>query len=191
MHSEILRGDLEFTIINLSAIGALSKVLPEIDIMRNFEQRVDRHPEGNALNHIINCLARLNWDDSDLIKICVLLHDVGKPVAFKDGHFHGHDEMGVPIAIDIAKRLGFTEPELEVIAWCVRHHMKLHRFDEMKDKKKRMLCEHPCIGHLMIVHEADCFNSPRPCNNDSVLAWMESKKINNDSINIYKEWRAK
>jgi hypothetical protein len=189
VRKEILKGNVLINISKLSADGLLHTMLPEIEVMRNYEQRKDKHPEGNVFNHTCRCLSILQATDSDIIKACVLLHDIGKLLAFNDGHYRGHDKMGVDLAIEVARKLEFSEAEIALIAWCVKEHMKPHVFNEMKTKKKRKLCEHHGLGFLMIVHHADCYTSPRPCNNNTIIEWMLAHNISNDSIDVYISWR--
>ncbi len=63
-------------------------------------------------------------------------------------------------------------PEIEV----------MRNYEQRKDK-------HPGLGYLMIIHHADCYTSPRPCNNNLIIDWMSANNVSNDSLEIYTSWR--
>ncbi len=52
-----------------------------------------------------------------------LLHDVGKPETFTDGHFHRHEATGAAIADAILGRLAVARGVRERVVRLVRHHM--------------------------------------------------------------------
>ncbi len=37
--------------------------------------------------------------------------------------------------------------------------------------------------------DADCYTSPRPCNNNLIIDWMSANNVSNDSLEIYTSWR--
>src|SRR5262249_13272167 len=56
-----------------------------------------------------------------------LLHDVGKPLG------KGHAEKGAVIAGTIARRLGMTEPDVELTEMLVRQHLTMSHLSQRRD----------------------------------------------------------
>lgn len=60
----------------------------------------------------------------DSVKLAALLHDIAKPrTDMGNGHFYGHDVMGVEMVDTIMKRLKFSKTEIERVKKLVRNHM--------------------------------------------------------------------
>lgn len=60
----------------------------------------------------------------DSVKLAALLHDIAKPrTDMGNGHFYGHDVMGVEMVDTIMKRLKFSKTEIERVKRLVRNHM--------------------------------------------------------------------
>jgi tRNA nucleotidyltransferase (CCA-adding enzyme) len=60
----------------------------------------------------------------DSVKLAALLHDIAKPrTDMGNGHFYGHDVMGVTMVDDILRRLKFPKAEIERTKLLVRNHM--------------------------------------------------------------------
>ena len=101
----------------------LERLLPDWLAVRHRPQRnayhrftVDRHLLEAAAQAalLIRSVGR-----PDLLLVGALLHDIGK------GHDGDHSEVGQSIAVDIARAMGFPEPDVEVIGRLVRHHLLL------------------------------------------------------------------
>ena len=61
--------------------------------------------------------------DRPIIRLAALLHDIGKPATFADGHFHQHDEVGARIADAFLRRLRYPRAVAEEVTLLVGHHM--------------------------------------------------------------------
>lgn len=124
--------------------GAFGVLMPELLRLKGCRQSPTHHAEGDVWVHTRLALTRLTSPEfrqifgdeppSVQLKLALLLHDIGKPDAWRevDGHIttHGHAEMGARIAAEIVRRLklyvtgdGIT---LESIAWLVANHMTPH-----------------------------------------------------------------
>lgn len=94
--------------------------------------------EGSVKDHIISVLEQAD-NESPLIKLAALFHDVGKPATYKDREgkktFYGHDVVGVKIFNDIADRMKISNNERAAINFAIGGHMKMHSFCEMRDSK--------------------------------------------------------
>ncbi len=55
--------------------------------------------------------------------MAALLHDIGKPATFADGHFIGHDSVGADLAGAFLERLRSPRSVRERIVHLIRHHM--------------------------------------------------------------------
>jgi putative nucleotidyltransferase with HDIG domain len=62
-------------------------------------------------------------DSSDRLRLAALLHDVGKPSTFADGHFVGHDIEGAKLADELLSSLAFGRREIEPISHLIEQHM--------------------------------------------------------------------
>lgn len=107
----------------LDRTGLLVRLLPEWARLRSLPQRnalhvhtVDRHLVQTAV-HAGERTRRVGRPD--LLLVAALCHDLGK------GLPGDHSEAGVQPITQLAGRLGFTEPEILVLAGLVRHHLLL------------------------------------------------------------------
>ena len=103
--------------------GIWTRILPEWEPVRSRPQRnsyhrftVDRH----LLETVANASARAGRvDRPDLLVMAALMHDLGK------GAEGDHTEAGVEIARRLGARLGFPEPDVDVLAELVANHLLL------------------------------------------------------------------
>ena len=103
--------------------GLLSRLLPEWDRVRSLPQRHPWH-RFTVDRHLVEAAAAAaelthDVDRPDLLLVAALLHDIGK------GWPGDHSEVGEPIAAAIARRMGFSAPDVEVVGTLVRHHLLL------------------------------------------------------------------
>ena len=64
-----------------------------------------------------------------VMKLAVLLHDIGKPATRtvdEDGavHFYGHPQTGVPLALQVMKRLKASTKDCRLVQQVTAHHMR-------------------------------------------------------------------
>jgi [protein-PII] uridylyltransferase len=107
----------------LDTEGLITSLIPDWERIRNRPQRnplhkftVDRHMVETAAN-----AATLTREVArpDLLLIAALLHDMGK------GWPGDHSVTGEVVARDVARRMGLPEPDVELVAAAVRHHLLL------------------------------------------------------------------
>ncbi|HRX43837.1 MAG TPA: HD domain-containing protein, partial [Candidatus Dojkabacteria bacterium] len=71
----------------------------------------------------------------DSVKLAALLHDIAKPrTDMGNGHFYGHDVMGVEMIETIMKRLRFSKTEIERVKTLVRNHMFYYPHSQQEGK---------------------------------------------------------
>lgn len=104
--------------------GLLQYILPELTAGIGMKQ--PGHHIYDVFTHSIEALRTCknsNW----LVRFATLLHDIGKPVTFKEVNgkptFHNHEVAGAHIARDIANRLHFGKEDREKLYMLVRWHM--------------------------------------------------------------------
>src|SRR5271170_4723879 len=107
----------------LDTEGLITSLIPDWERVRNRPQRnplhtftVDRHlveAAGHAAA-LTREVAR-----PDLLLLAALLHDIGK------GWPGDHSVTGEVVARDVGRRMGLPEPDVELVAAAVRHHLLL------------------------------------------------------------------
>lgn len=104
-------------------LNKLVELIPELKLMFNF---LHNHPHHHldVWNHTL--LALSFAENNFVIRLTLLLHDIGKPLCFteKDGirHFHGHPEMSSKLAEKILYRLGYDRQLISLVCYLIRYH---------------------------------------------------------------------
>lgn len=118
---DILLSDNVVECIN-NNLDYLLVLVPEIQYMIGFDQKHPHH-HLDVWNHTLLALS-LSQNDFD-IRLCLLLHDIGKPFSYQEGevrHFKGHAETSSKIARVILKRLNYPSGYIEYICYLVLYH---------------------------------------------------------------------
>ena len=143
--------------------GLLFAILPELSALKQCRQ--NRYHQFNAFDHTLRSFShmeglliadpdqalltihgdplvqKINTAQIPLLKLAVLLHDIGKPevqTTDKDGilHFYDHERQGAPMAEAICKRLKCSKQDEETIGFLVRHHTRpLFLFTALHEQK--------------------------------------------------------
>jgi putative nucleotidyltransferase with HDIG domain len=133
----------------LDDLKILKIIIPEIEIMRGVKQGPYHHldvlrhtletlrqfelllPEFKNnldLRNYLNCVISSGRRRLSLLKLGILLHDIGKPKArrHKDGKiiFQGHERISANISRNIAKRLRLSNDELAALDKMVFWHLR-------------------------------------------------------------------
>jgi poly(A) polymerase len=151
-----------------SNLGLLQHILPEIEAMKNVPQPAEFHPEGDVWDHTMLALDYLPASPEIELSMAVLLHDVGKPLTFKEEdriRFNGHVEVGAEIADKIMRRLRFSKNQQDMVVDLVRQHHKFMEVQNMRQSTlKRFLRSERFDLHLDL-HRIDCKASHRNLEN--------------------------
>ncbi len=144
----------------LDATGLLAEVLPEIARMKGVEQPPLYHPEGDVWTHTLMLLEQLPPQCSMTLAWGALLHDVGKPAAFRRApdriRFDGHVEIGIAIGAEICRRFRFSNDETRQVLALIENHMRFMDAPRMKASTlKRFLRLERFEEHLAL-HRMDC-----------------------------------
>jgi tRNA nucleotidyltransferase (CCA-adding enzyme) len=105
-------------------LGITKVVLPELDRCMETDQ-VNIHHMYNVGQHTI--VAMQNVRSDRLLRLTMLMHDVGKPDTIRtdeDGvtHFKGHEELGSKMAKDIMRRLKFDRDTMDRVCNLIKYH---------------------------------------------------------------------
>src|SRR5580693_3530840 len=120
--------------------GLLATLIPDWDRVRNRPQRNPLH-RFTVDRHLVECAANaaaLARDVSrpDLLLLAALLHDIGK------GWPGDHSISGEVVARDVARRVGLSDADVEIIATAVRHHLLLPVVATRRDLDDPMTLHH-------------------------------------------------
>jgi tRNA nucleotidyltransferase (CCA-adding enzyme) len=107
----------------LARTGVLEHALPELAAQRGVPQ--DKIPGHDLWRHCLAALdgAALVDPINQRLRLTALLHDIGKPGTFADGHFVGHETEGARLAEALLNRIAFPRRETEPIVRLIQNHM--------------------------------------------------------------------
>ena len=100
----------------------LIKLIPEIKHMIDFKHNHPHH-HLDVWNHTLYALS-LSENDFE-IRLCLLLHDIGKPFSYFEGEvrkFKGHAEMSSKMSRQILERIGFDELFIKEVCYLIKNH---------------------------------------------------------------------
>jgi len=147
----------------LDESGLLRQVLPEISAMKGVEQPPQFHPEGDVFVHTLLLLDKLPVGCSKTLAWGALLHDVGKPPTFRVApdriRFDGHVEVGMKMAVEICRRLRFSNDETDQILALVENHMRFADVQRMKESTLKKFLRLPAFDEHLELHRIDCLSS--------------------------------
>jgi len=120
--------------------GLVTALIPDWERVRNRPQRNPLH-RFTVDRHLVECAANaaaLTRDVArpDLLLLTALLHDIGK------GWPGDHSVSGEVVARDVARRVGLSEADSEVVAIAVRHHLLLPVVATRRDLDDPMTAQH-------------------------------------------------
>jgi [protein-PII] uridylyltransferase len=107
----------------LDTQGLITTLIPDWERVRNRPQRNPLH-KFTVDRHLVEAAARAaaltrEVARPDLLLLAALLHDIGK------GWPGDHSVTGEVVARDEVRRMGLPEPDVELVAVAVRHHLLL------------------------------------------------------------------
>ena len=101
----------------------LVKIIPELKYMIGFEHKHPHH-HLDVWNHTLLALS-LSKKDFD-IRLCLLLHDIGKPFSYQDDgdirHYKNHSKVSSYISRLILSRLGYDINYINKICYLIEKH---------------------------------------------------------------------
>jgi putative nucleotidyltransferase with HDIG domain len=105
--------------------------------------------------------------DRPIVRLAALLHDIGKPATFAEGHFLGHDAVGARLAGTLLDRLHAPRAVRDRIVALVRHHMFSYEPNWSDAAVRRFMLKMNGLGpgaldELLALREADNLGSGLP-----------------------------
>jgi tRNA nucleotidyltransferase (CCA-adding enzyme) len=100
--------------------GLLAVIAPELAAQRGIPQ--NKVPGEDLWDHTLRTVDAAPAS-RPVVRLAALVHDIGKPATFGDGHFHHHDVVGARMSIDLLRRLRLPRAAIDDVAHLVRHHM--------------------------------------------------------------------
>ncbi len=122
--------------------------------LKNFGQRVDKHPEGNVLKHTITVVNRSIKEDDIDIAIAAMFHDIGKDetagIHPKKGHIthFGHEKVSANLVNKYKKWIQSVGGDVDSVHYIVKNHMRYKQLSDMRPKKQADLKSHPLFSKL-------------------------------------------
>ncbi len=104
----------------LSDLGILAVICPELEECKHTPQ--DKAGAEDVFEHSLATADATPANDLAL-RLAGLLHDIGKPDTFADGHFHQHEFVGEQKARQILRRWKFDKETVHEVTHLIRHHM--------------------------------------------------------------------
>jgi len=160
----------------LDEVGLLQVVLPEVAAMKGQKQPPQFHPEGDVFEHTVLML-NLTEERSAQLAFAALLHDVGKPLTYREAdriRFDGHAAVSGDLARDIMRRLRFSNEDTDAVDYSVRHHMRFMDVQRMKESSLRRMVAAPTFPLELELHRLDCLASHGELDNyDFLVAFCE------------------
>jgi len=146
----------------LDKLRLLQEILPEVAALKFKPETHEHHPENsNTFGHTLKALEFAD-DAKPMELIAILLHDVGKTTtqglkSTSHHTYHRHDAVGAVLVEALAKRLNFSNKEVELLVFTTKNHMRFHKILEMKPSKIMKLVGHDNFQELSVVCAADSF----------------------------------
>lgn len=143
--------------ILLAFPDVLGEVLPEITPAVGFDQK-NCHHCYDVWEHTARSVAAA--DDDPILRMTMLLHDLGKPLSFTldaagTGHFLGHAKISRALAENILRRLRFSTGDREDILLLVEQHDRPIAPTEKSVRRALMKFGERNLRRLLKVKRAD------------------------------------
>ena len=141
-----------------------AQFLPELRPTFGFEQH-NPHHSYDVWEHTLHAVEAV--DAEPVLRMAVLLHDIGKPACFTRGadgvgHFYGHPEKSAELARGILSRLRFDKKTASAILALVKSHGLPILPEERCLRRRLNLLGERNLRLLVRVEEADARSKAAP-----------------------------
>lgn len=112
----------------------LFDLMPELKNMVGFEHKHPHH-HLDVWNHTLYAMSLSNNDFE--IRLCLLLHDIGKPFSYTEEdnirHFTNHPKVSAKIGKEILQRLAFDNHFINEVCYLIENHDAPISIDDIKN----------------------------------------------------------
>ncbi len=145
----------------LESTGLLRGISPELAEQRGVLQ--NKIPGEDLWDHTVRSVDAAPANDP-VVRLAVLVHDIGKPATAADGRFHGHERVGAEMAFALLTRLHYPRSVVERVTLLVRHHMFDQSVGSTDAAVRRFIRRvgRPHLDQLFALREADNVGSGQP-----------------------------
>ena len=122
--------------------------------LKNFGQRLDKHPEGNVLKHTIKVVNRSIKEDDIDIAIAAMFHDIGKDetagIHPKKGHIthFGHEKVSANLVKKYRNWIESVGGNTDTVHYIVKNHMRYKQLSDMRPQKQDKMKSEPSFDKL-------------------------------------------
>jgi tRNA nucleotidyltransferase (CCA-adding enzyme) len=144
--------------------GILGQISADLAAQRGISQ--NKVPGEDLWDHTLRSVDAVPAS-RPIVRLAALLHDIGKPATFADGHFIGHDAVGARLAGDFLDRLRSPRSVRDRVVALVRLHMFGYESNWSDAAVRRFIARMSAIGpgaldELLALREADNLGSGLP-----------------------------
>jgi tRNA nucleotidyltransferase (CCA-adding enzyme) len=148
----------------MSATDLLAPISPDLAAQRGIPQ--NKVPGEDLWDHTMRTVDAAPAGQP-IVRLAALLHDIGKPATFADGHFLGHDSVGAELAGAFLDRLRSPRAVRQRVVGLVRHHMFSYEPNWSDAAVRRFIGKIGGLGdgaldELLALREADNLGSGLP-----------------------------
>ncbi len=148
----------------MSDTGVLAAISTDLDAQRGIPQ--NKVPDEDLWDHTLRSVDAAS-PARPIVRLAALLHDVGKPATFADGHFLGHEAAGAELAGAFLDRLHAPRAVRDRVVELVRNHMFSYEPGWSDAAVRRFIAKIGALGEgtlaeLLALREADNVGSGLP-----------------------------
>ena len=141
----------------MSDTGLLGAISPNLAAQRGIPQ--NKVPDEDLWDHTLRSVDAAPAA-RPIVRLATLLHDIGKPATFADGHFLGHDAAGARLAGAFLERLHAPRAVRDRVVDLVRNHMFSYESSWSDAAVRRFIAKIGKLGdgalsELLALREAD------------------------------------
>ncbi len=148
----------------MSDTGLLAAISADLAAQRGIPQ--NKIPGEDLWDHTLRSVDAAPAS-RPVVRMAALLHDIGKPATFAEGHFIGHDVVGAGLADAFLDRLRWPRADRERVVELVRQHMFTYESSWSDAAVRRFIGRIGTAGKgalddLLALREADNIGSGLP-----------------------------
>ncbi len=186
---KLLMGD-GFLDVAMNFPDVLCQIVPILSPLRGFEQH-NPHHSFDVYTHTVRAVHAATKDP--VVRLAVLLHDIGKPRTFftdeQDiGHFYGHPAVSEELARDTLQELRFDNAITADVLTLIRHHDTPITDNRRQIKRYLSKFGKDRFFRLLDVKRADaagCHENSIPPDFSSVIAIAEDILTANECLTLH------